>query len=346
MKRVYHSMRPLLDRGALISICQGTRGIGKSFPMLIRTMTRIQRNHRGVLWLRRTSEEADEWINTFGSSKWLRAAKIAGIDAERLKRKRNIIMYNTGRFLNPEWVRMIRVNALVDWNDLRDTDDPHEELVILDEAFATIQKMNRYSGNEVHDFFDIFASMYREGENDIRALIMGNEETASNPYFNYLGMKPPKIEEGIIMLTPEDGKRYPAKYGAIAYERALNHNEESALASVLSGTDYGGFLKGDAKGVDRGLIAPMPTRRNFYCAADFGRRVTFWRCNGFIWVSMNLAPGSTIRKTVDGRPDTVPLTPAVKKKLHALRECIRLNALRFDSPEAYQIGMDAIGKLL
>lgn len=347
MSRVYHSMIPLLSRGALISICQGTRGIGKSCPMLIRTMCRAQRNHRSVLWLRRTGEERDAWLDTFGSAKWQKAAKLARIDFDRFKLRKNIIYYNDGPYLRPRWERMIRVAALVDWNDLRDTDDPREELVILDEAFATIEKRNRYNGNEVHDFLDIFASMYREGENDIRALIMGNEEMALNPYFDYLHMKTPNnLIEGITMLTPTDGKRFPKRYGAIAYERALNHNEDSALTSILGGTDYGGFLKGDAKGVDRGLVVDLPRDRNFYVAADFGHRVTFWRSQGMIWASLNRAAGPTVRATIDGRSDTVPLSPVVKKKLHALRECIRLNMLRFDSPEAYQIGMDAIARMI
>lgn len=346
-RRAYHSMRPLLSRGALISICQATRGTGKSYPMLLRTMCRAERCHRSVLWLRRTGEEAETWLDTFGSAKWLKIAKQAGIDFDRFKKRKNIIYYNDGPFLRPRWERMMRVHALVDWNDLRDTDDPREELIILDEAFCTMEKRNRYTGNEVHDFLDIFASMYREGENDIRALIMGNEEMALNPYFDYLNMKRPEnLVEGIVMLNPQDGKRFPARYGAIAYERALNHNADSALTSLLAGTDYGGYLKGDAKGIDRGLVAPLPKRRNYYAAADFGRRVTFWRAEGMIWVSMNRAEGPTVRPTVDGRPDTVPLSPVVKKNLHALRECIRNNLLRFDTPEAYQIGMDAIARMI
>ena len=347
MTRIYHDMRPLLSRGSLISICHATRGTGKSFPMLVRTMCRAERCHRSVLWLRRTGEEKETWLDTFGTAKWQKAAKVAGIDFDRFKKKKNVIYYNDGPFLRPRWERMIRVSALVDWNDLRDTDDPREELIVLDEAFATMEKKNRYNGNEVHDFLDIFASMYREGENDIRALIMGNEEMALNPYFDYLNMaRPENLIEGIVMLNPRDGKRFPARYGAIAYERALNHNKDSALTEILSGTDYGGYLKGDAKGIDRGLVQPMPKKRNFYAAADFGRRVTFWRADGMIWVSMNRAEGPTVRATVDGRPDTIPLSPDVKKKLHALRECVRCNLLRFETPEAYQIGMDAIGRML
>lgn len=345
-RRAYHSMRPLLDRGALISICQATRGTGKSFPMLLRTMCRAERAHRSVLWLRRTGEEIDMWLDTFGSAKWLKVAKRAGIDFDRFKKRKNIIYYNDGPYLRPRWERMIRAAALTDWNDLRDTDDPREELIILDEAFCTLEKRNRYAGDEVHDFLDIFASMYREGENDIRALIMGNEEMALNPYFDYLKMKRPEIVEGIVMLRPEDGKRFPARYGAIAYERALNHNRDSALTAMLAGTDYGGYLKGDAKGIDRGLIAPMPKRRAFYAAADFGRRVTFWYASGLIWVSMNRAEGPTVRETVDGRPDTIPMSPTVKKNLQTLRRAFCNNLLRFETPEAYQIGMDAIGRII
>lgn len=346
-RKVYHSMRPLLDRGALFSICQGVRGVGKSFPMLIRTMCRVQRCHRSVLWLRRTGEDIDTWIHTFGSDKWQKAAKIAGVDMERLRRRGNIIWYNTGRYLKPEWVRMIRAHALVDWNNLRDTDDPREELIVLDEAFATMEKRNRYIGNEVHDFLDIFASMYREGENDIRALIMGNEETANNPYFDYLGLARPGIEEGIVMLTPKNGKQFPQKYGLVAYERALKHDEDNALNAVTAGTDYGGFLHGDSKGIDRGLLAPIPKQRRFYVSADFGTPVSFWVSGDMMYCSAALRGcGYTIRPGIDGNRDTLPLTPRIRKLLVLLSERYRANKIRFESPEAYEAGMHAISKML
>lgn len=344
--RVYHSMAPLLSYGALFSFCDGTRGVGKSVPMLIRTMSRAQRAHRGVVWLRRTEEEIERWLDTFGSDKWLKCAKIAGCDMERLKRRKNIIYYNDGRFLVPEWRRMIRAGALVQWNSFRDTDDPREELLILDEAFCTVEKQNRYAGDEVHDFLDIFASLYREGENDIRALLMGNAEMAVNPYFEYLGIKRPQIEEGIVRLSPRNTKDFPDRYGSVVYEKVLPLNAPSALTKALQGTSYGGFLVGDSKGVDRGLIAPLPRRRSIYTAIDYGTRVTLWSADGMIWVSMNRAPAMTIRKTIDGRPDTVVLTPELRKKMVYLRRCFRTNRVRFDSPEAFQIGVDAIAHVI
>lgn len=347
MARVYHSMRPLLSYGALFSFCQATRGVGKSFPMLLRTMKRAERVHRSVVWLRRTEEEIETWLDTFGSDKWLKCAKIAGIDMDRLKRRKNIIFYNDGRFLVPEWRRMIRAGALVQWNSFRDTDDPREELLILDEAFTTVQKRNRYAGDEVHDFLDIFASLYREGENDIRALLMGNEEMANNPYFDYLGMKKPDIEQGIVRLAPRNHKEFPERYGAVVYERALPLNSASTLTKALAGTSYGGFLNGDAKGIDRGLLAPLPKKRSIYTAIDYGTRVTIWHGgDGLLYVSMNRAQAMTIRRTVDGRPDTVVLTPELRKKLVYLRRCFQSNRIRFDSPEAFQIGVDAIAHVI
>jgi len=340
-------MQPLLSRGALFSICQTVRGCGKSFPMLLRTMARVNRAHRSVVWLRRTEDEIAAWLDTFGNDKWLRCAKLAGVDFDRFKRRKNIIYYNDGRFLAPDWVRAIRGGALVQWNDFRDTDDPREELLLLDEAFCTVEKRNRYAGNEVHDLLDIFTSLYREGENDIRCLLMGNEEMAQNPYFDYLGMKPPHIEEGIVWLAPAHTKEFPERYGSVAYERALNHNAPSTLAQTLAGTQYGGFLRGDSKGIDRGLLAALPRRRGFYVGIDFGKRVTLWRgADGLMYVSLNAAAGPTLRRTLDGSPDTVPITPDTKKKLVALRRAFRTNAIRFDSPEAYQLGLDAITRVL
>lgn len=344
-----HSLAPLLSYGALFSFCQAIRGFGKSFPMLVRTISRAQRHHRGVVWLRRTEGEIDAWLDTFGSDKWLKCAKIAGVDFDRLKRRKNIIYYNDGRFLVPDWKRMIRAGALVQWNDFRDTDDPREELLILDEAFCTVEKRNRYAGDEVHDFLDIFASLYREGENDIRALIMGNEEMANNPYFDYLGMKRPDVEDGIVRIVPQNANQFPARYGAVVYERrTIRQREASGLAQALAGTAYGGFLNGDAKGIDRGLIAPLPRRRTLYVAADFGRRVTIWSSadDDMLVVSMNRAPGETVRPFPDGQPDTVVLCPDVKKKLVYLRQSFHKNRVRFDSPEAYQFGVDAIARMI
>lgn len=346
----FHSWRPLLSRGALISIAEVDRDVGKSYPMIVRAFCRIQRNRRSMVWLRRTEEEIKEWLTTVGSAKWAKAIRQAGLDPAKVRRQGNKIMYDFGDERRHDWRKVIRAGAVSGWSEFRDTDDPAEELIYLDEAFATVEKYRRYQGNEVHDCLDIFKTLRREGS-DIRLLIAGNAEKAVNPWFEYFGVSAPKMKRKIPLNS---GPLYesqfcaidPAKKGTgigrIVYERGWKVAEDD-LMTALSGTAYGDFLHGAPKGQNKALLRPVPVGARVYVSVDFGRPVSIWRAReGYFIVSMRRASGTVIRKTPNGSADVLLLCPELRKSLVSLRIAWARGQVFFDSAEAMEWGLPII----
>lgn len=348
----YHSWVPLLSHNALISIAEVDRDVGKSYPMLFRAFCRIQRNRRSMVWLRRTEEEIKDWLSSVGSEKWRKILKQAGLDGDRLRRQGNKIMYDFGDGKTHDWRKVIRAGAVSGWAQFRDTDDPSEDIIYLDEAFATAEKYRRYQGNEVHDCLDIFKTLRREGS-DIRLLIAGNAEKAVNPWFEYFGVERPKLTRKLdfnsgALFESQFATLSPCRHesGKIAYERGWKIAEDDLMVA-LSGTSYGDFLHGDAKGVVKSLIRPLPRDARLYVSVDIGKRLSIWRCaSGDFIISTRRAPGTTIRKNPDGAQNTMLLCPELRRSLVSLRLAWQRGRVFFDSPEAAEWGLTVIPNLV
>lgn len=337
----FHSWRPLLSHDAIIYMAEGARGVGKSYPMLIRAMRRMMRHHRSIVWLRRTDVEVKDWLASFGSEKWCNMARQARLDPDKLRRQGATILYNRGDDKRPQWEKLLRAGAVSSWSHFRDTDDPREEMIYLDEAFATVEAHRRYQGNEVDHCLDILKSLRRGEGSDLRLLIAGNAERAANPWVDYFGLKRPAIHEGIVRLQPTTR----GSFGSIMYERIPRYHIDD-LDALLTGTAMGDFLAGKPKGLSEGLLAPIPRKAACYARTDFGRLLSLWIEDGVVYVSTRKGYGPILRDRPDGRPETVVITPDVRRKFFALRAAWRRGNVRFDSPEAHDWGMLALGKLL
>lgn len=341
MANQFHSWERLLSYPGIIYMAEGDRGVGKSYPMMIRAMRRMIRHHRSIVWLRRTDVEVKDWLAAFGSDKWRAMAIQARLDPDKLRRQGGTVLYNIGSEKRAEWVKLLRAGSVSGWAHFRDTDDPREELIFLDEAFATVEAHRRYQGNEVDHCLDILKSLRRGGGSDMRLLIAGNAERAANPWLDYFKIKRPNIHEGVMTLTPG----HHAAFGNILYERIPRHSFDD-LDSLLNGTAMGDFLRGHPKGLVAGLIATVPRGAFCYARTDFGRELSMWIHNGVVYFSMRRGNGPILREKPDGNRDTIVLTSDIRRRFFSLREAWKRGNVRFDSPEAHDWGMVAIGKLV
>ena len=340
----YHSWKPLLDRGRVVNIAEGARDVGKSYPMLLRAMRRMVREHRSIVWLRRTDEEIADWLSSFGSAKWRKLATQARIDPDKLRRHGALILYNEGDEKHPDWVKLLRAGAVSGWKKFRDTDDPREELIYLDEAFTTVEDFRRYRGNEVEHTLDILKSLRRGDGSDMRLVVAGNAERAVNPWFDYFGIKEPPINAGCIDLAPS---AHGGSLGLIGYERIVRVNERDALDSLLHGTALGDFLDGCPKGRTAALLMPMPKRATLYANVDFGTRLSLWlTSDGFLICSLRHAAGRVVRMMPNGDPNSVMLTPQIRKQFTTLRRAWSWGKVRFETQAAQEIGLHALSRLI
>ncbi|MGM9684594.1 MAG: phage DNA encapsidation protein [Eubacteriales bacterium] len=349
MKRIdekWINWTEILTYGELINICVADRDVGKSYGMLYRAITRCQKRGKAMVWLRRTDEECKNLLESFGNGKWLNILSARGLTPDNVTRQGHKILYRAGK--GESWQPLIRYGSLSGWDDIRDTDDPREEVLFIDEAFATIEKHRRYNGDEVSNGLDIFKSL-RKGDSDIRLIVCGNRERQCNIWADYFGIYNPPTADGIYRVPTASHRD-----AGIGANRCVTYTvcnkvdkEHDDMKTLLTGTKYGVFLSGGSKSEYGALIANVPPRAWFYAAADFGRRVTLWAApNGFIYCSFR--PGGTrvIRPTPDGRPDTVVMCPDIRKRLTLLRSAWNRGRVRFDSPKCAEIMMAVIPRLI
>lgn len=349
MKRIdgkWINWTEILTYNELINICVADRDVGKSYGMLYRAITRCQKRGRAMVWLRRTDEECKSLLESFGNGKWLNILTARGLTPDNVTRQGHKILYRAGK--GESWQPLIRYGSLSGWDDVRDTDDPREEVLFIDEAFATIEKHRRYNGDEVSNGLDIFKSL-RKGDSDIRLIVCGNRERQCNIWADYFGIYNPPTADGIYRVPTASHRA-----AGIGANRCITYtvcnkvdSEHDDMKTLLTGTKYGVFLAGGSKSEYGALIANVPPRAWFYAAADFGRRVTLWAAyDGFIYCSFR--PGGTrvIRPTPDGRPDTVVMCPDIRKRLTLLRSAWNRGRVRFDSPKCAEIMMAVIPRLI
>lgn len=332
--KLYHSWRPLFSREWDIAIVEGDRDIGKSYGMMIRAVKRCMRKGVSMAWLRRTDEEAKALAAMFPSTKWEKIARRCGITIDRLRRHGNRILLQrvAGK---DEWVTCIRYASVSGWAKLRDTDEPHEELMYIDDAFTTVERLRRYAGDECSDAMDAWVSLRRENVK-YRLLIAGNMEKTVNPYLEYFGIKRPRIDSGIVVFRSDTR--------TIAYERARNLNVPNNL---LSGTTYGDFMSGDPKGAaSTASIRKIPPGARLYLNADFGHRCSVWMKDGSMWISTRKASGKVLKSAPDGDDQTVVLTANIRKRCVQLRESYRRGRLWYDSAEAAEYAGEILRLLL
>ena len=340
----FHTWSRLLSCHGLIYIGEGTRSTGKSFPARQVIIRRFMRRGEKAVWLRRTGVEIDDFISTFPNEKWAEVIRSTGYDISqfrmRTRKKRTFLQFRYSS--KHDWADVMRFGALSDWKGFRDTDDPKEWLLYLDEAFATVEQTRLYNGNEVEDGLDIFRSLRHDATSKIRFLIAGNPERATNVWLDYFGIKKPKIQSGIVALTPTvNGGRF----GRIWYER-IAPVQENALDNLLCGTAAGDFLAGRGRGADPNLILAVPPGAKWYINLNFGRFLSVWVSGDYMIFSRSKVPGAVIRPAPDGGQDTIIWTPKMRERLGLLRNAWIRGRVRFSSEEAGEIAMEVIPKLI
>ena len=167
-------------------------------------------------------------------------------------------------------------------------------------------------------------------------------ERATNVWLDYFGIKKPKIQNGIVALTPTvNGGRF----GRIWYER-IAPVQENALDNLLSGTAAGDFLAGRSKGTNPNLILAVPPGAKWYINLNFGRFLSVWVSGDYMIFSRSKVPGAVIRPAPDGGQDTIIWTPKLRERLGLLRNAWIRGRVRFSSEEAGEIAMEVIPKLI
>ena len=241
-----------------------------------------------TLWLRMFRKEVKEAVATFYSSKDLQ--KFCGIDPYDKDSNPNGNFKQNGRVFyyrpkpNMPWRWFLKVYTLGDNDAARGADDVDVDTLVFDEYTKTKEKYNRYRGNIVNDFLDIWHSAKRE--HSVRCILLGNKESVINPFFVYFGINPPPSDwEGI--------RAY--RNGAFILQQINNLPEgktdfDRKTEALLSGTAYGNYIyKSEYKAATGLKTRKTPATASLYVQLNIKAtplKISF--LNGYFYVNRRI----------------------------------------------------------
>lgn len=270
----YINYLPLYGRGALINAVEAPRGVGKTYTAKQWGMKRFIKSGKKFIWVRRTDEETRASKGKFFKAKMLRAL---GLTMDDVRVKGNYAYMKRGK----KWVDFCEFCSLSNAATQRSVDDEDYDLMFLDEAFATPERVNMYRGDEVRDFIDLYISKKRDHK--LTAFLLGNRETYNNPFYDYFKISPPPIGfEGVRMFNGGT----IAVWTLSAY---VTDSEHDKVAKLLENTAYGAYMfEGASKTAKAHVYGKPPKSASVYACFDFGRPFTVWRHGGRLYVTMGI----------------------------------------------------------
>lgn len=319
----YWAISKILSYNAVINIVRISRGWGKTTSPQIRALRRFLRRGKGTIWVRRTKGETAKTKRSFLSPKFCR---LAGVGADDVRVCGDFAEIRRGK----RWVPFVEFCTLSQASLQRSADYMPADTMIIDEAYTTRKKSAHYLGNPVSDALDLWVSKKRE--NPMRLVILGNRETAADPWANYFGIKIPPGFDGIMT----------ARGGSIAYEaheweaRENGTEFDKKVRQALNGTAYGEYLySGAAKDMPCFAIGKHPKNAKIYCNFDFGTPLTCWTWGGKAYFEHgnNPAKYTVIRDISVKYPRGIVYTRKARPNFELLILAKLNNLLFFDSEE-------------
>ena len=327
----------ILTYGAVINIIRFSRNWGKSTCFKARAALRFKRRGRGTYWVRRTKQETKKTKKEFFDNAFFMLTKLSP-DEVRINGDVAEML------IRDKWRVFCEFITMTQSRSERSAARDNFDTMILDEGQTTARARSQYPGDEITDLLDLWISKKRNYE--VRLFILGNKETAVDPYANYFGVpKLPADFDGIKLC----------KNGSIAYEvhnweaRHVDSIFETKVKAALSGTPYGAYMY-DGQSKDFGAVSIKAKPKNAvpYCNFDFGAPVCAWITRDAVYFT----PGA-----VKDRRVIVPAlsekygenarvyAPYMKQNFSLLINARRLNSIYFDSEETAENAVETMRKM-
>ena len=318
----YINLLPVYGRGAMINIIEAPRGVGKTFTSTAWLVKRFLKTGHKFIWVRRTEEELQTAKQSFFSKKKL--LKKVGLTPDDVKIKGNYGYIKMGR----KWVDCVEFCSLSTAAKQRSNDNEDYDVMVVDEAFATPDKVAAFRGNEVSAFIDLFFSKKRDHK--LTAFLFGNKEIINNPYYQYFGITPPPHGfSGVRMFRANTLLVWTMS----EFVKGEDHNK---VAALLSGTPYYDYMfRGAAKTQTAERFGDKPKRARFWASFDFGTPFSVWRTNGTFYVRAGVDRSRLIficRETRGRYDREMVVTKADKLRFMALDTAARRNKIVYSDP--------------
>lgn len=330
----YINYLPLYGRGALINAVEAPRGVGKTYTAKMWGMKRFMKSGKKFIWVRRTDEETRASKGKFFKTKMLRAL---GLTMDNVRVKGNYAYMKRGK----KWVDFCEFCALSNAATQRSVDDEDYDLMFLDEAFATPERVNMYRGDEVRDFIDLYISKKRDHK--LTAFLLGNRETYNNPFYDYFKIPPPPI--GFTGVRMFNG-------GTIAVWTVtdfVTDAEHDKVAKLLTNTDYGAYMfEGAAKTAKTRVYGRVPRGGRHYACFDFGRPFSVVKSGAMLFVKMGVDASRVVfcgQKQFDTYPRQFLVTARDKWRFSLIELAYKRGKIVFTDPLCAEIACGVFEKI-
>lgn len=237
----YINLSPILSyTSAIFYFIDTVRNIGKTWSISNLAWRRAYKRGKKTIFVRRFQKEARELAASMYESEDIKAYCKGLVPYDPATKKGNFKKRGRTFYIkrNKKWEWFLKIAWVTDAQTFRSADDVKCDLILYDEYTTTPEKERYVRGNECELFIDLVVSISRM--HALRCIFCGNKEAVINPYYNYLGILPPKSDfEGI---------RSYKKDSIVIYQRNTpvcnpkNKEFQAKLQRALEGTSYGAYL--------------------------------------------------------------------------------------------------------
>lgn len=263
---------------AIFNFINTVRNKGKTWGFALIAFKQFKKHGKSTMWIRRFSNEIKKTKGKLFKPKLM---KYLGLNESNFKWNGYTAYYKRKDKFEP----FLYLLTLSQAKSARSSDEGNERFVIFDEYTTTPAKYALYRGNEVEDFVDIVDSMRREHE--ITVFLLGNRESALNPYYRYFGI--PFADENFEGIRTYNEGTILCYYSKTVPDEIAKTDFSTRYLKALKNTPHINYLMNGATKGKSTRIEPKPTKGCHLVAQfDFIGGFSLYSCKNKIYVCVGI----------------------------------------------------------
>lgn len=301
---IFYDRTPALSHNAVITMCTGMRGGGKTFSYKEWCITDPSYS---FVWVRRYDTELKKCEKTFLGD-MIQEKVIAPESVKDWKLQGHTLYYKD----RPKGYFIALSKQAIEKSGSFHTVDK----IVFDECFLKPHGSHRYLNDEVEMFLELMETVNRlrlDGRREVRAVLIGNKTSYLNPWFAYYGIK------------PFDGRfRWaPGKKGLVLVENYTNAKfseikRHTKFGRLIDGTKYGDYVIENEAWFDDGdaFITKKPNKCQPILTITYhGKRYGVWSDSETVYIGESFVSNVNLAGSIDDMTEEIQISFVTLRKL-------------------------------
>lgn len=218
---LYYNPYEVRDRDALITMCTGGRGVGKTVGYKYMITKDFLDNGWETVWVRRNMTAIEEMCRNDGF----------GRDVEKFFDEPIFNDSGTAYIDDKPYCHFIPLTCATKYKSVP---FPRVKTMIFDEfIIGANDRTQRYLSNEVHIFLNLISTVFRDRDDGWQVFLIGNHEVVDNPYFSFFKVYPTANQrftrKGDILVESYKSQKF------------YDHMTSTRFGKLIKDTTFGGF---------------------------------------------------------------------------------------------------------